>query len=343
MALASATGPTALAGSPTPALRWGFVGTGAISNHMAKHIATTPLARLAAVSSRRMPSARAFAERHGIMLAFDDWKHMCESPEVDAIYVATPTGVREAIAVYAAQSGKHVLAEKPFASAASVRRIVQACRENDVAFMDGTRFVHHPRTYALKREMQINTGHPLSITTAFQFALLDRSGIRYDAALEPMGAIGDAGWYNMRATVEYLAPDAKPRSASAVRRLDETTGTVIAGAGVIQMHDGSTSTWDCAYDIGGPVMDCVITGREGTVRVENFLRQDADNSASYRVGKGGPDAVNEVRRIASEQLDGARMFETFAAIAADPSRRDAWAQATLRTQMLLDASWAALD
>ncbi|HEX5648050.1 MAG TPA: Gfo/Idh/MocA family oxidoreductase [Steroidobacteraceae bacterium] len=343
--LASSVGRDVLADSRAapgiPPLKWGFVGTGAISNHMAKHIATTPLATLTAVSSRSMASARAFADLHGITLAFDDWKDMCEADDVDGIYVATPTGVREEIAVYAARAGKHVLAEKPFASVASVQRIVAACRDSDVAFMDGTRFVHHPRTHALKRDMPANTGRPLSIASAFQFALPDRRNIRYDARLEPMGAIGDAGWYNLRATVEYLAPGTEPVSVSAVLRRDETSETVIAGAGVIQMNDGSTATWNCAYDVGGSVMDCVIAGRQGTVRVDNFLRQDPDHSATYHYFRGGsgPDA-EVVRRIESNQLDGARMFDTFAAIAADASLRDEWATATLRTQRLLDASWA---
>ncbi len=342
--LASSIGHNVLADSlvpsSTPALRWGFVGTGAISNHIAKHIATTPLAKLTAVSSRKMASARAFADLHGISLAFDDWKDMCEADDVDAIYVATPTAVREEISVYAAHAGKHVLAEKPFASAPSVQRIVEACRDNDVAFMDGTRFVHHPRTHALKRDMLANTGRPLSIASAFQFALSDRSNIRYNAELEPMGAIGDAGWYNMRATVEYLAPGTEAVSVNAVLRRDDVSNTVIAGAGVIQMNDGSTSTWNCAYDIGGSVMDCVITGKQGAIRVHNFLRQDPDHSASYHFLKGGagPD-VDGVQRIESSQLDGATMFDTFATIAADASLRDDWATATLRTQRLLDASW----
>ena len=64
---------------------------------MAKHIATTPLAMLTAVSSRRMTTAREFADLHGIALAFDDWQDLCAADGVDAIYVATPTSVREEI------------------------------------------------------------------------------------------------------------------------------------------------------------------------------------------------------------------------------------------------------
>ncbi|MGI9626438.1 MAG: Gfo/Idh/MocA family protein, partial [Longimicrobiales bacterium] len=113
---------------------------------MAGNIKLANGSALTAVSSRRMQTAREYADRHDVANAFDSWADMIGSGTVDAIYVATPTTVREEICVAAARGGKHVLGEKPFASLPSVRRIVAACRENDVAFMDGTHFPHHPRT-----------------------------------------------------------------------------------------------------------------------------------------------------------------------------------------------------
>jgi len=323
-----------------PALRWGFVGTGMIAHAMAQAIALTPMAKLTASSSRNMSSAREFADRYGATAAFDDWQKLCESDDVDAVYVATPTSVREEISIHAAHAGKHVLAEKPFASADSVKRITTACKENDVAFMDGTHFVHHPRTHTLKREALNTTGRPWSIASAFQFNLPDRGNIRYNPALEPMGAIGDAGWYNMRAAVEYLAPEAEIVSVFCVLRRDPATGAAVGGSGVIQLDDESTTTWNCGFDSGADVTDLLITGPTGIISVDNFLGQDADHSASYiyRSG-GGPDARSETRRIESTQPGAALMFEEVAAIAADATRRNDYTVATLRTQQLLDACW----
>jgi predicted dehydrogenase len=158
---------------------------------------------------------------------------MIASDVVDAIYVATPTSVREEICLAAAGEGKHVLGEKPFASLDSVHRIVAACRENDVAFMDGTHFPHHPRTYEIRARGEELVGRPWSLASAFQFNLSNRSNIRYNPELEPMGAIGDAGWYTMRAAVEYLPPDVEVEGAAAFLRRDEETGAVSAGSGVL--------------------------------------------------------------------------------------------------------------
>ena len=175
-------------------LRWGIVGTGGIANSMAGMIRMADAAVIGAVSSRRMETAQEFAKDHDVPNAFDSWQEMIDSDVVDAIYVATPTSVREEICIAAARVGKHVLGEKPFASLPSVERIVPACRDHDVAFMDGTHFVHHPRTLDIKQYREERLGFVWSVASAFQFMLADRGNIRFNPTLDPMGAIGDAGW-----------------------------------------------------------------------------------------------------------------------------------------------------
>ena len=326
-----------------PMLRWGFVGTGGIANAMARVVATVSLAELRAVSSRRTMSANEFADRYDVALRFDDWQAMLDSDDIDAVYVATPSSVREEISTAAADAGKHVLAEKPFASSASVKRIIEACRKNDVAFMDGTHFVHHPRHHSIKNGMAELVDNPWSVASAFQFGLQDRGDIRYNTDLEPMGAIGDAGWYNMRAAFEYLSKDAVADSVEAVLRRDEETGAAIGGSGVIQFTDGSTTTWNCGFDSGALVMDLCITGFAGVINIDNFLGQDEDGSATYfyKQGSWGPDVIREARRVESVLPGAALMFENFAVIAANAELRENFASATLHTQMLLDACWEA--
>ena len=146
-------------------LRWGIVGTGGIANHMASMIKLAARAELAAVASRKIDTAKEFASKHGIAGAFGSWAEMLSSNTVDAVYVATPTSVREEVCLLAAANGKHVLGEKPFANLPSLRRITAACRKNGVGFMDGTHFVHHPRTARIKathaRENRLRRGRSI--------------------------------------------------------------------------------------------------------------------------------------------------------------------------------------
>ena len=340
---ATMSGMSRTAGAqPVKTLRWGIVGTGGIANSMARMIRMADAAVIGAVSSRRMETAQAFAKDHDVPHAFDSWQEMIDSDAVDAIYVATPTSVREEICIAAARGGKHVLGEKPFASLPSVKRITQACRDSDVAFMDGTHFVHHPRTLDIRAHREERLGFVWSVASAFQFMLVDRGNIRFNPELEPMGAIGDAGWYNMRAAVEYLPPDAVLDTVSAHLRRDGETGAAISGTGILEFTDGSSSTWNCGFDSGAVVMDLRITGTKGVINIDDFLSQNRDGSADFLYRKGGwGNAASEEIIIPSARPGAALMFEDMAAAAADPSLREGWMTATERTQALLDAAWVA--
>ncbi|HEY5775575.1 MAG TPA: Gfo/Idh/MocA family oxidoreductase [Xanthomonadales bacterium] len=323
---------------PARSLRWGVVGTGLIATQMAPMIAQANHAQLVAVSSRTMESASAFAHTHGASRAFDSWIDLCECDEVDAVYVATPTIAREEICMAAACHGKHVLGEKPFASLASLQRITAACRHNGVGFMDATHFVHHPRTAEIKSRMAELVGWPSSIDSAFQFHLADKRNIRMNPELEPYGAIGDAGWYNMRVTLEYASPGVDVRSVEAFVRRDSETRAVVSGSGVIVFDDGSTSTWNCGFESGAGIMDLRISGARGVIKLDDFLAQrPADQPADFEYRQDW-DSTKSIK-VTDAKPAAALMFEDFAAMIGNPGLIESSIGASERTQKWLDAIW----
>jgi predicted dehydrogenase len=334
--LAGASG-TARA-QPDRTLRWGIVGTGGIANSMAPRIVEANGAELAAVSSRRLEKAEEFAARHGAGKAFGDWREMIDSDAVDAVYIATPTSVREEIGVAAAGKGKHVLGEKPFANLPSLQRITAACRANGVGFMDGTHFVHEPRTAGIRARLGQDLGWPWSVASAFQFGLSDTSNIRLRPDLEPYGAIGDTGWYTMRAAVEYGSPGATLIAAHSHMRRHPETGAAVSGSGVLLFDDGSTSTWNCGFESGAGIQDLRITGTRAVVRLDDFLRSRRDDhSGAYEYRTGWRDREDIV--VPAPARGSTLMFEDFARMVDTPEWIERSIRASERTQELLDAAW----
>jgi predicted dehydrogenase len=329
--------PTAFAADRP--IRWGIVGTGGIANAMAEEIKQVSRAELAAVSSRKLESAKEFATKHGISGAYDSWQTMVSSNTIDAVYVATPTSVREEICVLAASNGKHVLGEKPFANLPSLKRITSACRQNRVGFMDGTHFVHHPRTAQLKKALREKIGVPVSVHSTFRFNMMDPDNIRMKPELEPYGAIGDAAWYNMRAAVEFMAPGVKLVGVDAYVRRDKRTNAVIAGSGVIAFDDGSTTTWDCAFDAGAASMDLRISGPQGDFSLRDFVFLPGDGPAAYDYYKGDFGGTPGRMTVPSGKSGATLMFEDFAAMVGDARLFEASVTASERTQQWLDAIW----
>ena len=328
---------------PKPKLiRWGFVGTGRIASSMAKTLQLTTAGQLVASSSRTLEKAEAFASKYGAKKAFDSWQKMIESDDIDAIYVATPTSVREEICVAAAKAGKHVLGEKPFASLPSVKRITEACQKNNVAFMDGTHFSHHPRTTTLRGKLDTMVGKRRRVNSVFQFLIRDKSNIRMQPKLEPMGCVGDVGWYNMRAIVEYIDSGAKLERVTAYIKRDVDTNAVIEATGLVAFVDGSTSSFSCGFDSGAFRSEVRMDGPMGSLDIEKFHGQDKDNSASYRhqSKRDRKKAIDQVVRVESSLPGSALMFEDFAAQVQDKALRDHWKSVSIRTQELLDLVWA---
>lgn len=331
-------------------LKVGFVGAGYIAEVMAKAFTQTDRASVVAVASRRAEKARAFAERHAPMRTFQTWQELVAWPDLDAVYVATPTAVREEICLAAADHKKHVLAEKPFASTSSIQKIIAACRSQGVAFMDATHFVHHPRTRKLKVELGNRIGAVHALNSAFFFPSHPENNIRFDPEMEPMGAIGDMAWYSMRALAEFIPTSAEFVRASGFMHKDENTGAVVRGAGVLLFSNGCTSTWDVGYNVDACVMDLEIFGQRGVISLDDFVLDWGDgfpvNVPGYQVGftqrKGlvNPTAFETVF-TPSPRPQVVHMIDNFAALTEDP--RGPVVQNSMqiseRTQFLVDGIW----
>ena len=186
--------------------------------------------------------------------------------------------------------------------------------------------------------MAEKVGRPWSVASAFQFNLVDTGNIRYNPKLEPYGAIGDAGWYNMRAAVEYLAPDVEIVTVDAYLRRHEGTGAVVSGSGVMTFNDQSSTTFNCGFDSGGSVMDLRISGKKSVIKIDDFLSQSKDNTGTYdRITGWGN---SELVEVPSTKPGSTLMFEDFAAMIGNPALLEASIRVSERTQLFLDAVWA---
>ena len=75
---------------------------------------------------------------------------MAQDPEIDAVYVASPTYMHYAHSITMINYGKHVLCEKPVCSNREELDILtQAAKEQGVVFMEAMKNVHSPGFYAM--------------------------------------------------------------------------------------------------------------------------------------------------------------------------------------------------
>ncbi len=73
---------------------------------------------------------RDFAQRWGWEEAATDWREVVNRPDIDIVDVSTPTYLHRDIAVAAAEAGKHIFCEKPFAlTVDDARAMYEAARK----------------------------------------------------------------------------------------------------------------------------------------------------------------------------------------------------------------------
>ena len=98
-------------------INWGFIGCGEETEKksgMAFNMVEG--SRVVAVMSRTKEKARSYAERHNIPRWYTDPQALIDTPDVNAIYIATPPSTHATYAIMAMKSGKAVYVEKPLSS-----------------------------------------------------------------------------------------------------------------------------------------------------------------------------------------------------------------------------------
>src|SRR5271163_3596231 len=182
---------------------------------------------VAAVASRDVSHARAFAAKHGIARVHDSYEALIADPELDAVYIVLPNNLHGRWSGAALAAGKHVLCEKPFtANAAEAREVAELAGKSDRVVMEAFHYRYHPLT--LRVEQIIASGELGTlerVEAALCFPLPKFSDIRYNYSLAG-GATMDAGCYAVHmartfggATPEVVSAQAKLRDPQIVRAM----------------------------------------------------------------------------------------------------------------------------
>jgi predicted dehydrogenase len=110
------------------AIRWGIIGCGDVCEvKSGPAFQQAEGSRLVAVMRRDGSKAADFARRHNVARWYDDADKLIHDSEVDAVYVATPPGSHEELALRVAAAGKPCYVDKPMArNYAECVRMVEA-------------------------------------------------------------------------------------------------------------------------------------------------------------------------------------------------------------------------
>lgn len=179
--------------------------------------------------------------------------------------------------------------------------------------------------------------------------------IRAKPDLDALGALGDTGWYCIRAIL-FVADYELPKSVKAL------PGTVFNKAGVITTcgasllwEDGKVATFNCSFE-ANLTMSVSAVGTKGTLRINDFVIPFKEDIATFTaaVQSWFNDLVTAWKEIPREHVvttylpQDALMVKEFSSLVADIIRNGSkpeqkWPILSRKTQLVLDAVKTSID
>lgn len=194
-------------------IRWGIMGTSFVARQFAASLRLVNGARITEVASRNPDNAARFAQDFGGKVA-PDYAALMASPDVDVIYISTPTVHHAAHAKQCLESKKAVLCEKPLAtSPAEAKDVIETARKQSCFLMEAmwTRFL--PLMRQVRERVQAGALGPLRMLQADLSVPVpeDPRDARYRADAGA-GALLDLGVYPVSFALDLLG---RPQDVSA--------------------------------------------------------------------------------------------------------------------------------
>jgi predicted dehydrogenase len=265
-------------------IRAGIVGLGWWGKTIVESAADSDAIGFVAGTTRTMSDeARAFGAEHDLRLAAD-FDALLADPEVDAVVLATPHSLHTQQVVAAAQAGKHVFCEKPFAlTQADAQTAVAATEQAGVALGLGYNRRFHPEMTKLRERIDsgaLGTILHVEATMTFANALaLSPDAWRASRDETPAGGLTPMGVHAIDGMIDLCGPIDHVYCQSFRRVVavesDDTTSVLL------RMRDGM-SGYLGTMTATGPGFSFQVFGSAGWVRLEGMTHVAGASSEERR-------------------------------------------------------------
>lgn len=347
--------------------RWGILGTAGIARKNWHSIRNCENATLVAVASRNTERAQQYIDECQSDVPFSpapraigSYEELLAADDIDAVYIPLPTGMRAEWVIKAAEAGKHVVCEKPCGlDAAEVQKILDACQQHNVQFMDGVMFMHSQRLNAIREVLDDGSsiGDLRRIATGFSFCAPDeflKENIRVNSQLEPMGCLGDLGWYNVRFALwvmNYAMPESvSGRLLSSIQSEGSAEPTPTEFSGELFFSNGVTSSFYCSF-VTEHQQWAHVSGTKGNLHLSDFVLPFMGPEVAFEVSNNHFDISEcqfnmerHTRRVAVNEYANnhptaqeTNLFRAFSAQVLSGTTDPHWGNIAIQTQQILDA------
>jgi predicted dehydrogenase len=263
-----------------PPVRWGVVSTANIGTQkvipgMLKSKALT----VDAIASRELESAKKAAIALGIARAHGSYEALLADPDIEAVYIPLPNHLHVPLALAAAQAGKHVLCEKPFALKAADLEVLRPYT-SQVHIREAFMVRFHPQWLVVRELLRSGAiGELRYAQVAFSYFNDNPGNIRNHADIGG-GALYDIGCYAVTAGRWFFEREPQRVIATMERdpafKTDRLTSGVLDFGGAAQLAF-TVSTQSTRFQ------RLNLIGTQGRIEIEIPFNAPPDAPVRYTV------------------------------------------------------------
>lgn len=247
-------------------VKWGVLG---VANIAVKKVIPAmqrgQWAEITAIASRDLAKAQTAAQQLNIPKAYGSYDELIADSEIEAIYNPLPNNLHVEWTIKAAQSGKHVLVEKPISmTVAEALPLLKVRDETGVKIEEAFMVRTNPQwlaTLNMIQEGQI--GEVRSVAGYFSYNNQDPNNIR-NIRETGGGGLMDIGCYMI--FFARLIFDAEPKRVVSLIQEHPETRTDILTSALLDFPNGQ-ATFTCSTRVT-PYQRVVIVGTSGRIEVQ---------------------------------------------------------------------------
>lgn len=247
-------------------MKIGILACGPMAEIFARTLIQMEEAECYAVASRSLSRAEAFAREYGFTKAYGSYEALCEDPEVELVYIATPHSCHYENMELCIRHKKPVLCEKAFTmNAGEARKIMELAEQEQVFAAEAIWTRYMPSRQMIREVVDSGIIGKVSVLTAnLSYPISGKERIMRPELAG--GALLDIGVYGLNFALMHFGTDIE-RMESSVRMTD--TGVDAMESITLFFKDGRMAV--LTHDIySRSDRKGIFYGEKGYIVVENI-------------------------------------------------------------------------
>lgn len=265
-------------------VKWGVLSTAKIARvKVIPAMQAGNSSEVVAIASRDADKARAVAGELGISRAYGSYEELIADPEVEAIYNPLPNHLHVPWSIRAAESGKHVLCEKPIGlDAADCRKLMDARDRTGVRIGEAFMVRTHPQWLRARELVRAgDIGELTAIVAVFSYYNRDPQNVR-SVPEWGGGALLDIGCYPIQ--ISRFLFGKEPIRVTGAMQHDPDFGIDRLTSGLLEFESGHC-VFTCSMQMTY-YQRVQILGTKGRIEVEIPFNAPVDRPVRLLIDSG---------------------------------------------------------